>query len=57
MEQDELAVRSQADVELDPATIEFLCFAQSGKGVFWRALSSAAMADHRGQDFFEVGSL
>jgi hypothetical protein len=46
MEQDELVVRSKADVELDPATLEFLSFVQCGKSVFRRAPGSAAMANH-----------
>jgi hypothetical protein len=57
MEQNELAVRGKADVELDPATVEFLCFAEPGKSVFRGALGGATMANHQRQDVFEVGLL
>ena len=57
MAQDELAVGGQPHVELDPATAECLCLAQSGKRVFRRARRGAAMPDHRGQDLCEVGPL
>jgi len=57
MEQDKVAVRGEADVELDPVTTEFLCFAQSGKSVFRCAFGGAAMADHRGKDLFKISPL
>lgn len=47
MEKNQVAVSGEANVELDPATIELLCLTKSGKRVFGRARSGAAMADHR----------
>jgi len=52
-----LAVRGEPDVELDPATLQLLCFAQSGKRIFRRTPSGATMADHRGEELFEVTPL
>jgi hypothetical protein len=42
-----LAIRNKANVKLDPKANECLCRAQAGEGVFGRASSSAAVADHR----------
>ena len=56
MEKDQLAVNGEADVKLDPATTELLCLAKSGKRVFGRACSGAAMADHRRRYPFEMSS-
>src|SRR6516164_4473302 len=46
MKQDDLAVRSEANVKFDPSATERLCFAQPGERVFGRACGGTAVADH-----------
>src|SRR5262249_42639601 len=49
MQQDGFAVRSQANIELDPAATERLGPAQPGERIFRSATRGAAMSDHRRQ--------
>jgi hypothetical protein len=54
MKQDDLAVRSEANVKFDPSATERLCFAQPGERVFGRACGGTAVADHGRENAFAV---
>lgn len=46
MEQNRCSIGGEANVELDPATIELVCLAQTGKRVLGRASRDAAMPNY-----------
>jgi len=56
VKQDQLAVRGEADVELDPATIQLLSLTQSGERIFRGTSGGTAMANHRWKHLFNTSS-